>query len=102
MVDGDEMLVDPGAVIEKVQDFLGLPKLLLREDYVRDPATGFFCYKDHVTLQLDCLPQGKVRTRNGKVKTLPSTVTKLNQFFKPHIARLEKMLGREFKWGKEE
>ena len=100
VVDGDEMLVDPGAVIERVQDFLDIPKLLLREDFVRDPETGFFCYKHHITNELDCLPKSKVRTRNGKVKTLPSTVTRLNEFYRPHVERLEKMLNRKFAWGK--
>ena len=100
IVNGDDMLVDPGRIVEEIQDFLGLPKLLLRQDFVRDPDSGFFCYKSHRDTAASCLGAGKTRTRNGKVKTANATMERLNRFYKPHIQQLEKLLNREFGWGK--
>ena len=98
VVDGDDMMRDLGGVVEQVQEFLKLPKLLLREDFVRDPDTGFFCYRNHRTLQLKCLKPDKMRTRNSGVQPSSSTTKILTAFYKNHVMRLEKMLDRKFKW----
>lgn len=100
VVNGDDMLVDPGKIVEDLQDFLGVPRLLLRQDFVKDPESGFFCYQSHREEKSSCMPSSKTRTRNGKVKTLNSTMERLYKLYRPHIQRLEQMLGREFPWGK--
>ena len=66
VINGDEMIKFPGEIIENVQDFLGLPKLILKRDFVRDPNTKFFCLKHPIRKTLSCLGDAKMRTRNGK------------------------------------
>ena len=98
VIDGNEMLVDPGGVMEKVQEFTNLPKLLLKEDYVPDPDNaGFYCYKDWRTKKLDCLHGAKQRTRN-KLNLSNAVSSKLKSLYRSHNEALFNMLGRRFLW----
>ena len=97
-IDGSEMLTNPGEVMERIQEFANLPKLLLKEDYVADPNNaGFFCYKDWQTVKLDCLSTAKRRTRN-KLGISNETSYKLKSLYRSHNEALFNMLGRRFLW----
>ena len=99
VINASEMMEDLGGIVEIVQEFLGLPKLLLRSDYVKNPKTGFFCRKDIKTQELSCLRGSKMRTRNGRFDVLSAESTiALQSFYRPHVARLEKMLNRKMNW----
>lgn len=98
IIDGDEMFHDPGSVMEKVQEFVGIPKLLLKQDYVNDHGNpGFFCYKDWQTEELSCLPKNKQRSRNKSAMS-DDVLSKLKKVYKSHNAALFRMLGRQFSW----
>ena len=99
IIDGEEMFKDPGPVIENVQNFLKIPRLLLRDDYVKDPKTGFYCVKnfgENNTLQ--CLPLNKQRTRNKKNLLLPHVKKKLDSIYASHNEAFFKMIGERFDW----
>ncbi|XP_076823307.1 heparan sulfate glucosamine 3-O-sulfotransferase 1-like isoform X1 [Clavelina lepadiformis] len=98
IIDGGKLLSDPGPIIEEIQDFYDLPKLLLKEDYVRDPDTNYFCFKDWKTGELRRLPKSKQRTRNGKAKLTDEETVRLKSFYKTHNEALFKMLNRTFNW----
>nr|XP_009858508.1 heparan sulfate glucosamine 3-O-sulfotransferase 1 isoform X1 [Ciona intestinalis] len=98
VVDGSELFNDPGGVMERVQDFIDIPKVLFREDYVRDSKTGFFCYKEwNNNGRLNCLPSNKQRTRSKTSTSNPfpeETLQHLKDFYKTHNEALFKLLGR--------
>ena len=98
IIDGGKLLSDPGPIIEEIQDFYDLPKLLLKEDYVRDPDTNYFCFKDWKTGELRRLPKSKQRTRNGNAKLTDEETVRLKSFYKTHNEALFKMLNRTFNW----
>ena len=43
IINGEDFLQNPGPIIERIQEFLNLPKLILKEDFVKNPKIGFFC-----------------------------------------------------------
>ena len=98
IVNGGDLMENPGRVVERMQEFLELPKLLLESDYVRDPETGFFCLKHPMTGELSCLHSEKMRTRNGKTKVLHSTLEQLRRFYAPANEHLFEMIGERFDW----
>ncbi|CAK8684515.1 unnamed protein product [Clavelina lepadiformis] len=96
VIDSEAMLQDPGSVIEEVQEFLKLPKVLLKQDYVKEEDSGYFCYKNwRDENKLDCLPSAKRRTRNGNKSLPPDVTSKLQGLFQSHNEALFKMLGRK-------
>ncbi|CAK8684810.1 unnamed protein product [Clavelina lepadiformis] len=100
VIDGEDLFNDPGSVVEDVQEFVGLPKVLLKEDYVRDPETGFFCYKDWTNNDnLVCLKGPKQRTRNGNKSLNHVSISELKYFYESHNEALFSMIGRRLKWG---
>ena len=112
IVDGERFLADPGAVVEEMQGFLGLPKLVWKEDFVKNQETGFFCFRkltpDYLDKKLSgkafaeslkCLTKAKGRTRQ-KAGEQPnkSVLLKLKQFYQPYNKQFFKLIGEEFDW----
>nr|CAB3254137.1 heparan sulfate glucosamine 3-O-sulfotransferase 1-like [Phallusia mammillata] len=115
IVDGNKFMDDPGSIIEELQDFIGIPKVLLREDFVRHPITKYFCYRkfteqdfasintehnheEEFVKQLKCLTNTKGRTRNGKQKAKEETLEKLRAFYYPFNQQFFKDIGENFSW----
>ena len=111
IVDGDEWIENPGALIEKVQEYLEIPKLLWKEDFVKNPKTNFFCYKNmnyELTSGEDknlksnkimqCLKKNKGRTRKGARKMSDAAVFELKQMYAPFNEKLFKLTNRVFNW----
>ncbi|XP_076801685.1 heparan sulfate glucosamine 3-O-sulfotransferase 1-like [Clavelina lepadiformis] len=98
VIDGEELINNPGPLMEKVQDYTGLPKLVLKEDLVMSPEKRFYCYKDWQENKLRCLGNGKGRTRNGNMEMLNTTASKLRDFYRSYNEGLVKMLGRNLSW----
>jgi len=107
VIDGERLMKDPGAVIEEVQDYLQIPKLILKKDFVKDPESGFYCYQNHRTEELSCLNPSKTRTRGNSrnesadaASPTNATLELLRDLYRGHQEQLEKLLGRKFLWGK--
>ena len=113
IIDGERLVRDPGPIIEEVQEFLGLPKLLWKEDFAINPHTGFYCYQKvteedwvqnlskHTDIfdTLQCLSSTKGRTRK-KLHEQPGkfTLDKLKQFYKPYNEKFFELIGIKFDW----
>ncbi|XP_039250596.2 heparan sulfate glucosamine 3-O-sulfotransferase 4-like [Styela clava] len=117
IINGDEWITDPGNLIEEIEDFLGIPKLILKEDFVLSPENGFYCLnrwwikENNSTIETDatefpdqknenifCLGSGKGRTRNGVRSMFPKTYEKLRNFYKSHNTLLYNMLNKTMQW----
>lgn len=111
-------MTNPGELVEKELDFLKLPKLINRNDFIKNTQNGLFCMnrwwhklydkplktigETAVRLQngtlLFCLGRHKGRTRNGALFMHEGTRHLLHEFYTPHNQRLYEMLGRDFGW----
>nr|XP_039251084.1 heparan sulfate glucosamine 3-O-sulfotransferase 6-like [Styela clava] len=115
IINGDEFINDPATVIEDLQDFFKIPKLIRREDFIRSKVTGMFCvnrwwrkeisinqtlFKSNSTVY--CLKSNKGRTRSKAA--LPEftmsnyTRNLLTNYFQPHNKKLYNLLGRRLNW----
>ncbi|XP_076800794.1 heparan sulfate glucosamine 3-O-sulfotransferase 6-like [Clavelina lepadiformis] len=113
IVDGEEFIKNTGAVIEQIQEFLGIPKLVWKEDFVKHPDTGFYCYRkltekhlngshveteDELRTSLKCLQKNKGRTRNGAKHASPEALEKLSQFYEPYNKAFYQETGKTYNW----
>ncbi|XP_039254621.2 heparan sulfate glucosamine 3-O-sulfotransferase 6-like [Styela clava] len=113
IINGEDFLVNPGLVIEELQDFLKIPKLLRREDFFRNETTGLFCVKkwwekemvsenwsEKSNVDSCLLHKGMTRSKVALPHFSMSNNTRqvLNAFYRPHNEILYKMLGRNFGW----
>lgn len=116
IIDGEEIFKDPGPVIEQLQDFLPIPKLLLRKDFVRHPKTGLYCLRPWWNSTYDfsaeyrqdptwgdglyCLvkSKGKTRSHNAAYPFPQHLKITLQKFYQPYNDMLYKLLGRKFLW----
>ena len=103
IMDVQDVHNDPGMVIEKVQDFFEIPKLLLKTDYTRNSSTGTVCYKhwkNQTGGTFDCISNSfynrtttELSSENGE-KLLNS----LKNLYQSHNEALFNALGRRFSW----
>ena len=109
MIDGENFLKNPGPIIEQVQEFLNLPKLVLKEDFAKNPKTGFFCYRKFTeeimnktsvlpekefVQSLSCLSDAKGRTRMGLKTPSNSSIERLQKFYEPHHKAFYNLIGK--------
>lgn len=116
IVDGEELLQDPGSVIESLQDFLHIPKVLLKQDFIRHPKTGLYCLRPWWQSTYDFLAEyrrypswengllcsmpskGRTRSKNVRHTMSPHLQSRLQKFFEPYNRRLYKILNRTLSW----
>ncbi|XP_076800793.1 heparan sulfate glucosamine 3-O-sulfotransferase 6-like isoform X2 [Clavelina lepadiformis] len=113
IVDGEEFIRNTGAVIEQIQEFLGIPKLVWKEDFVKHPDTGFYCYRkltekhlnssyvetdDELRTSLKCLGKTKGHTRNGAKHASPEALGKLSQFYELYNRAFYQETGKTYNW----
>jgi len=98
IINDEDLRNDPGYLIEKVQEFVLLPKLLLRGDYVKNTTTGKVCYNswkssgDH----FPCLTYNDNITESTEANR--EALSNLKLLFKSHNEELYNMIGKRFKW----
>ncbi|XP_039269839.2 heparan sulfate glucosamine 3-O-sulfotransferase 1-like [Styela clava] len=109
IIDGEELINNPGKVIKELQTFLRIPEFIISEDLTRSD-TGFYCFSHPVVTSQDekvvvsktkphCMSRSKGRTRMGKSgKPRDISITKLRRFYAPYNQKLYKLLGRKFNW----
>lgn len=93
-----------------MQEFLGIPKFIIKEDFEKNPENGFYCLRPTVVvnsqlykLPLQCLTDlgnNKGRTRSKKSHVVKNeTITELLRiFYKPFNEKLQTILGRKLSW----
>ena len=111
IIDGGRFLDNPGSIMEDIQEFLGLPKIVLKEDFVPRPDTGFYCYRrlsaaqyanhtenDYKLADLKCLDKHKGRTAKGVKEASQIAIEKLQTFYRPFNLAFYKEMNKDYGW----
>ncbi|XP_055045966.2 heparan sulfate glucosamine 3-O-sulfotransferase 4 [Misgurnus anguillicaudatus] len=99
-VSGERLIVDPAGEMAKVQDFLGLKRIVTDKHFYFNKTKGFPCLKkpeDSSTPR--CLGKSKGRTHP---KIDPDVIRRLHKFYKPFNMMFYQMTGQNFQWELEE
>ncbi|XP_033944519.1 heparan sulfate glucosamine 3-O-sulfotransferase 4 [Pseudochaenichthys georgianus] len=99
-VSGERLIVDPAGEMGKVQDFLGLKRIVTDKHFYFNKTKGFPCLKkpeDSSTPR--CLGKSKGRTHP---KIDPDVIHRLHKFYKPFNMMFYQMTGQNFEWELEE
>uniref|UniRef100_A0A4W4DQG8 Sulfotransferase n=2 Tax=Electrophorus electricus TaxID=8005 RepID=A0A4W4DQG8_ELEEL len=99
-VSGEQLIVDPAGEMAKVQDFLGLKRIVTDKHFYFNKTKGFPCLKkpeDSSTPR--CLGKSKGRTHP---KIDPDVIRRLHKFYRPFNNMFYQMTGQNFQWEIEE
>ncbi|TNN71528.1 Heparan sulfate glucosamine 3-O-sulfotransferase 3A1 [Liparis tanakae] len=90
-VSGERLISDPAGEMARVQDFLGLRKVVTEKHFHFNPAKGFPCLKrPEWNSKPHCLGKTKGRTHPN---IDPEVVQKLRDFYKPFNRKFYQMTG---------
>ncbi|XP_012936394.1 heparan sulfate glucosamine 3-O-sulfotransferase 3B1-like [Aplysia californica] len=96
VLNGDDLISKPLAVMQRVEEFLKIPKLYTDDNFYKNETSGFFCYKGFdENEQVHCLGGSKGRPH----ETLPADEEKkLYKYFRPHNEKLFSLIQQRFEW----
>lgn len=95
-VSGERLISDPAGEMARVQDFLGLRRVVTQKHFHFNPAKGFPCLKrPEVSSKPHCLGKTKGRTHPN---IDPEVVQRLRDFYKPSNKKFYRMTGHDFGW----
>lgn len=95
-VSGERLIVDPAAEMARVQDFLGLKRVVTEKHFYFNSTKGFPCLmKSEGRSSPHCL--GKTKGRNHP-HIDPAAVERLREFYRPFNARFYQLTGINFGW----
>ncbi|XP_049615644.1 heparan sulfate (glucosamine) 3-O-sulfotransferase 3-like isoform X2 [Syngnathus scovelli] len=96
LVSGERLISDPAGEVGKVQDFLGLQRIVTDKHFYFNKTKGFPCLKKpEGSSKPHCLGKTKGRT-HASIDT--EVMQKLRDFYKPHNQRFYQMAGQDFGW----
>ncbi|XP_075756065.1 heparan sulfate glucosamine 3-O-sulfotransferase 4 [Pelodiscus sinensis] len=99
-VSGERLIVDPAGEMGKVQDFLGLKRVVTEKHFYFNKTKGFPCLKKPEDSGAPrCLGKSKGRTHP---QIDPDVIHRLRKFYKPFNAMFYQMTGQDFQWEQEE
>ncbi|XP_061557387.1 heparan sulfate glucosamine 3-O-sulfotransferase 3B1a [Phycodurus eques] len=95
-VSGERLISDPALEVARVQDFLGLRRVVTEKHFHFNPAKGFPCLKrPEGHSKPHCLGKTKGRTHPN---IDPGVVQRLREFYKPFNLKFYQMTGHDFGW----
>ncbi|XP_039904339.1 heparan sulfate glucosamine 3-O-sulfotransferase 3B1a [Simochromis diagramma] len=95
-VSGERLITDPAGEMARVQDFLGLRRVVTEKHFHFNPAKGFPCLKrPEGNSRPHCLGKTKGRTHPN---IDPEVVQRLRDFYKPFNFKFYQMTGHDFGW----
>jgi len=96
-VHGERLISDPAGELARVQDFLGLRRVITDEHFYFNTTKGFPCLRKPSTDEYSphCLGKTKGRTHPA-VEEL--ALRRLRQFYRPFNAKFYEMTGIDFGW----
>ncbi|XP_078273912.1 heparan sulfate glucosamine 3-O-sulfotransferase 4 [Rhinoraja longicauda] len=100
-VSGERLIIDPAGEMGKVQDFLGLKRIVTDKHFYFNKTKGFPCLKkpeDSSSLPR-CLGKSKGRTHP---KIDPDVIHRLRKFYRPFNVMFHQITGEDFDWEKDE
>ncbi|XP_061080268.1 heparan sulfate glucosamine 3-O-sulfotransferase 4-like [Conger conger] len=95
-VSGERLITDPAGELGRVQDFLGLKRIVTDKHFYFNKTKGFPCLKkpeDSSTPR--CLGKSKGRTHPS---IDPDVICRLHKFYKPFNMMFYQMTGQNFEW----
>uniref|UniRef100_A0A8C6STL2 Sulfotransferase n=1 Tax=Neogobius melanostomus TaxID=47308 RepID=A0A8C6STL2_9GOBI len=95
-VSGERLITDPAGELERVQDFLGLKRIVSDKHFYFNRTKGFPCLKKPESSGSPrCLGKSKGRTH---VQIDRDAIEQLRDFYRPYNIRFYEMVGHDFKW----
>uniref|UniRef100_H3DMM0 Sulfotransferase n=1 Tax=Tetraodon nigroviridis TaxID=99883 RepID=H3DMM0_TETNG len=95
-VSGERLIVDPAGEMAKVQDFLGLKRIVTDKHFYFNKTKGFPCLKKPEDSGAPrCLGKSKGRTHP---QIEPEVIRRLHKFYKPFNMMFYQMTGQNFEW----
>ncbi|KAM7370540.1 hypothetical protein PAMP_010076 [Pampus punctatissimus] len=95
-VSGERLISDPAGELGRVQDFLGLKRIITDKHFYFNQTKGFPCLKKaEGSSKPHCLGKTKGRTHPN---INPEVVQRLRDFYRPFNMKFYQMTGRFFGW----
>lgn len=95
-VSGERLVLDPAVELKRVQDFLGLKRVVTEKHFYFNSTKGFPClFKSEGHSSPHCL--GKTKGRNHPYVN-PVVLQRLRDFYRPFNNRFYQMTGINFGW----
>ncbi|MED6283919.1 hypothetical protein CHARACLAT_013969 [Characodon lateralis] len=95
-VSGERLITDPAGEMARVQDFLGLQRVVTEKYFHFNTAKGFPCLKrPELNTKPHCLGKTKGRIHPN---IDPEVMRTLRDFYKPFNKKFYKMTGHDFGW----
>ncbi|MBN3320100.1 HS3S2 sulfotransferase, partial [Atractosteus spatula] len=95
-VSGERLITDPAGELGRVQDFLGLKRIVTDKHFYFNKTKGFPCLKKPESSSLPrCLGKSKGRTH---VQIDQEVIEQLRDFYRPYNIKFYEMVGHNFRW----
>ncbi|MEE6498065.1 hypothetical protein FKM82_002970 [Ascaphus truei] len=95
-VSGERLITDPAGEMTRVQDFLGLKRLVTDKHFYFNKTKGFPCLKKPGGGgEPRCLGKSKGRIH---VQINPEDIEQLRDFYRPHNIKFYETVGQDFHW----
>ncbi|XP_020390591.1 heparan sulfate glucosamine 3-O-sulfotransferase 2 [Rhincodon typus] len=95
-VSGERLIIDPAGEMGKVQDFLGLKRIVTDKHFYFNKTKGFPCLKKPESSSTPrCLGKSKGRTH---VQIDQDVIEQLKEFYRPYNIKFYQMVGHDFRW----
>ena len=96
IVSGDRLITDPVKEVTRVEQFLNVPSYFKPDMFYFNETKGFYCWKRAISnTKVRCLGSSKGR-KHPEVSE--KTISKLRQFFKPHMKEFCMLARVNFSW----
>ncbi|KAG7459939.1 hypothetical protein MATL_G00215910 [Megalops atlanticus] len=95
-VSGEKLITDPAGELGRVQDFLGLKRIVTDKHFYFNKTKGFPCLKKPESSGSPrCLGKSKGRTH---VQIDRDVIEQLRDFYRPFNVKFYEMVGHDFRW----
>ncbi|XP_043945751.1 heparan sulfate glucosamine 3-O-sulfotransferase 2 [Protopterus annectens] len=95
-VSGEKLITDPAGEMAKIQDFLGIKRIITDKHFYFNKTKGFPCLKKPESSSLPrCLGKSKGRTH---VQIDQDVIDQLREFYRPYNIKFYEMVGHDFRW----
>ncbi|XP_016410067.1 heparan sulfate glucosamine 3-O-sulfotransferase 2 [Sinocyclocheilus rhinocerous] len=95
-VSGERLITDPAGELGRVQDFLGLKRIITDKHFYFNRTKGFPCLKKpESSSQPRCLGKSKGRTH---IQIDQEVIEQLREFYRPFNVKFYEMVGHDFRW----
>ncbi|KAM3864474.1 heparan sulfate glucosamine 3-O-sulfotransferase 2 [Diretmus argenteus] len=95
-VSGERLITDPAGELGRVQDFLGLKRIITDKHFYFNRTKGFPCLKKpESSSQPRCLGKSKGRTH---VQIDQDVIEQLREFYRPFNVKFYETVGQDFRW----